>query len=529
VKSIAHSITLSWGWRRALIALLAGALSTLALPPFNLWPVPFLTFPVLVWLIDGSAAGRLGGVVAAAAAGWWFGFGYFIAGLYWVGHAFLVDAKTYGWLLPFAVTALPAGLALFLAAGAAFARVLWARGAMRVIALAVALTAAEWLRGHLLTGFPWNTFGYALATQSALAQAASLIGIWGLTFIAVAVYAAPATIADDPDDTRRPWLAPVFGLFALAGLAGHGLWRLDQIPTTFVDGVRLRLMQPNIQQDQRFNYSQRQTVMDRYTALSDRASGPTTSGLAEVTHLIWPESAFPFFLTREPEALAQIAKLLPAGTVLITGAVRAPETVPNEAITRAYNSIYVLDHDANILSVYDKVHLVPFGEYLPFQDILERLGLTQLVQVKGGFVAGDRRRTIAVPRAPRLLPLVCYEIGFPGQAVPRGDRPGWMLNLTNDGWFGQSSGPHQHLQQARVRAIEEGLPVVRAANTGISAVIDPVGRVIQSLPLGTEGILDAALPRALSPTAYARWGDGPTGLLLVVGLVLALRQRQANR
>jgi apolipoprotein N-acyltransferase len=530
---IAHSIMLAWGWRRALVALLAGAVTTLALPPFNVWPLPFLTFPVLVWLIDGSAAGRLGGALAAAAAGWWFGFGYFVAGMYWVGHAFLVDARTFGWLLPFAVIALPAGLALFTAFGAALARMLWTRGAMRVVALAVALTVAEWLRGHLLTGFPWNTFGYAFATPPALAQTASLIGIWGLTFIAVAVYAAPAVLADDPADTRRRWLPPALAVIVIAGLAGYGIWRLDRTPTTFVDGVRLRLMQPNIQQDQRFNYAQRHTVMERYaalsardTALSDGANGSNAAGLESVTHLIWPESAFPFFLTREADALAQIAKLLPEGTVLITGGVRAPETVPTDAITRAYNSIYVLDHDATILSIYDKVHLVPFGEYLPFQDTLERLGLTQLVNVKGGFIPGDRRRAVSVPRAPRFLPLVCYEVVFPGEAVPRGERPGWMLNLTNDGWFGRSPGPYQHLQQARVRAIEEGLPLVRAANTGISAVIDPVGRVVRSLPLGTEGVLDAPLPHALRHTPYSRWGDGPAGLLVAAAFILVLHRRR---
>jgi apolipoprotein N-acyltransferase len=523
---IAHSIMLAWGWRRALIAFAAGALTTLALPPFNVWPVPFLTLPVLVWLIDGSAAGRYGGALAAAGAGWWFGFGYFLAGLYWVGHAFLVDARTFGWLLPFAVTALPAGMALFMAAGTALARLLWSRGALRVLALAVALTVSEWLRGHVLTGFPWNTFGYALATPLAIAQAASLVGIWGLTFVAVAVYASPAVLADDPADTRRRWLAPVLSLVVIAGLAGYGFWRLDRTPTLFVDGVRLRLMQPNIQQDQRFNYSQRHAVMARYAALSDRASGPNTSGLSDVTHLIWPESAFPFFLTREADALAQIAKLVPEGTVLITGGVRAPEITPTDAITRAYNSIYVLDHDATILSVYDKVHLVPFGEYLPFQDFLERYGFAQLVAVKGGFIPGDRRRAVSVPRAPRFIPLVCYEAVFPGEAVPRGERPGWMLNLTNDGWFGRSPGPYQHLQQARVRAIEEGLPLVRAANTGVSAVVDPVGRVVGSLPLGTEGVLDAALPRALQPTPYARWGDGPAGLIVLASMILVLHRRR---
>jgi apolipoprotein N-acyltransferase len=188
---------LAWGWRRILIAFLAGASTTLALPPTDIWPVPFITFPVLVWLVDGAAAGRLGGVLAAATAGWWFGFGYFLAGLYWVGHAFLVDAKTFGWLLPFAVIALPAGMALYTALGLALARLIWTRGAARVLALAISLTLAEWLRGHLFSGFPWNVYGYALISPLWLAQGAALIGIWGLTFLAVAIYASPAVLADD--------------------------------------------------------------------------------------------------------------------------------------------------------------------------------------------------------------------------------------------------------------------------------------------------------------------------------------------
>ena len=195
-----------------------------------------------------------------------------------------------------------------------------------------------------------------------------------------------------------------------------------------------------------------------------------------MTHLIWPESAFPFFLQREPDALAQIAALLPPGVSLIVGAARPATAAPTPGMVRAYNSIYVIGHDGAILSIYDKLHLVPFGEYLPFQDFLERLGLMQLTKVKGGYIPGEVRKPITAPRAPPFIPLICYEIVFPGQAVPRGERPAWLLNLTNDGWFGQSSGPYQHLQQSRVRAIEEGLPLVRAANTGVSAVIDPVGR-----------------------------------------------------
>jgi apolipoprotein N-acyltransferase len=516
---------LAWGWRRALIALGAGALSTLALPPFDIWPVMFLTFPVLVWLIDGSAAARFGGAFAAAIAGWFFGFGYFLAGLYWIGHAFLVDAKTFGWLLPFAVTILPAGLALFFALGCGFARLIWLRGPLRILSLAIALTAAEWLRGHVLTGFPWNTIGYALTGPLVLAQGASLIGIWGLTFIAVVVFASPAALADDKSG-RSSWIPLAASLVLLVLLAGYGAWRLSRTPTQFAESVRLRIMQPNLPQDEKFNYSSKQQVMSRYLSLSDRSTGPDSTGMRDVTHLIWPESAFPFFLTREADALAQIAALLPRGTVLVTGAARFADSGTGG---RAYNSVYVIDHDGTVLSVYDKVHLVPFGEYLPFQNLLERAGLLQLTKVRGGFLSGDRRRASEVPGAPRFLPLICYEIIFPGQAVPAGERPAWLLNVTNDAWFGISTGPHQHFRQAQVRAIEEGLPLVRAANSGISAVVDPAGRILRSLPLGSEGVLDSRLPRQIAPPLYARIGDGPTALLLVAVLVFILRRRSRHK
>jgi apolipoprotein N-acyltransferase len=264
--------------------------------------------------------------------------------------------------------------------------------------------------------------------------------------------------------------------------------------------------------------------MSHYLRLSDRATGPQNAGLRDVTHLIWPESAFPFFLTREGDAMAQIAELLPPGTVLITGAGRAADPSPDKRV-RAYNSVYIIDHDGSVLSVYDKVHLVPFGEYLPFQSTLEKLGLMQLTKLPGGFLSGDRHRSYQLPGAPRVLPLICYEIVFPGAAVPSGQRPGWLLNVTNDAWFGISSGPYQHFQQARIRAIEEGLPLVRAANNGISAVVDPLGRIVGELPLGTEGVLDSRLPHAAAPTIYARFGDSISGLMVAMFLLIVLRYR----
>ena len=513
---IVHAVVLAFGWQRAAIALLAGAASALAMAPFNIWPVLFITFPVLVWLIDGSASGRWTGVVHAALAGWCFGFGYFVAGLYWIGYAFLVDAKTFGWLLPIAVSGLPAYLALFTALGVGAARLIWLRGPRRILALAATLTIAEWLRGHLLTGFPWNTFGYAFSEPLVLAQSVSAAGIWGMTFLTIAICASPAVFADDRVDTPHPLRAPVIGLLVLVAFTAYGAVRLWTHPTVYVKGVTLRLMQPNLQQDDKFNYSAKDAVMARYLRLSDRATGPRSQGVHDATLLIWPEAAFPFFLTREPDALAQIAGLLKPSTTLIVGAVRA---APDADRVRAYNSVYVIDPDGSIRGIYDKVHLVPFGEFLPFQTLLERLGLRQLTKQVGGFMSGDRRRTMDVPGAGKMLPLICYEAIFPGAAVPPGERPGWLVNVTNDGWFGISTGPYQHFQQARALAIAEGLPLVRAANTGISAVVDPLGRVINQLPLGAEGILDSRLPAAAEPTLYVRVGNYVALLLLVVSLL----------
>lgn len=528
-RAFISGIILSWGWKRAMIALVAGALSALAMAPFNAWPILFLTIPVAVWLIDGAGAGRLGGIPAAAMSGWWFGFGYFVAGLYWVGYAFLVDAQTFAWLLPFAVMGLPAGLALFMAFGFALARLIWTPDSFRILSLACALTVSEWLRGHILTGFPWNAFGYALTEPLAFAQSASLVGLWGLTFIAVAVFASPAVLIDDRHVTRRPWIPLVVSLLVLAAMGGYGAIRLANQPTQFVDKVKLRLMQPNLQQDVKFNYAAKQMVMDKYLSLSDRATGPQSSGVRDSTILIWPESAFPFFLTREADAMAQIANLLPPGTVLVTGAVRPPDQPAGTQVKRAYNSIYVIDHDGTFLSMYDKLHLVPFGEYLPFQSAMEKLGFVQITKVRGGFIPGDRRRTMTVPNAPRMLPLICYEAIFPGDIVPGDDRPGWIVNLTNDGWFGISTGPYQHLQQARLRAVEEGLPIVRSANTGISAVIDPFGRIIARLGLGAEGVLDSALPKPTSPTLFSRVRDVPVALAVALSTVIVVRRRAKQK
>jgi apolipoprotein N-acyltransferase len=308
--------------------------------------------------------------------------------------------------------------------------------------------------------------------------------------------------------------------------AAFGLHRLATTEIASVDGVRLRIMQPNLPQDEKFRPSAKQSVMNLYASISDRSTGPETRGVRDVTHLIWPESAFPFFLEREADALARIADLLPPGVVLITGAARIENARGSQDQPRVFNSIRVLGDDGAILTTYDKLHLVPFGEFLPLQSFLESLGFQQLTRVRGGFTPGSARRALSIPRLPPAAPLICYEVIFPGQVLPESGRPSWMLNVTNDAWFGNTPGPHQHFAQSRLRTIEEGLPLVRAANNGISAVIDPLGRVVRSLPLGTDGVIDSHLPRAIAPTVYARLGDVPTLLAVIALVFVAVRSRR---
>ncbi|WP_421725457.1 apolipoprotein N-acyltransferase [Bauldia sp.] len=500
-----------------MLAFVAGALSSLAMAPFHAFPLLWITLPVFVWLIDGTGDGRRP-IVSAALVGWWVGFGYFLGGLWWIGAAFLVEADEFAWALPLAVVILPAGLALFWGAGAALAGALWTNGWSRILLFAASLSAAEWLRGHILTGFPWNTLGYAIAPSPLLMQTASLIGLWGLTFVALIVFAAPA--AWDARAIGRQRGAPWFAAFA-AGLfllhLGYGAVRLSTAPDRDTGTVTIRIVQPTLEQDEKWDAAQESEIVARYLTLS---AGDPETPLDGIDVLVWPESAFPFLLAQRPDVLAAIGDLLPPGTTLITGAARG-EPARGEAPGRVFNSVLVVTDDGEIVGAYDKVRLVPFGEFLPLADVLRSLGLRQVVALPGGFAPGSQRLTMALESAPSFSPLICYEIVFPGAVTATAVRPAWLLNLTNDGWFGDTPGPYQHFHQARLRAVEEGLPVIRAANTGISAVVDAFGRVQNELGLGKRGIVDGVLPPNLSTTIFVRAGDIPFLVMLVLALSIA--------
>ncbi len=420
--------------------------------------------------------------------------------------------------MPFAVVALPAGLALFWALGAGIARLFWCEGWPRILVFAAAMTGAEWLRGHVLGGFPWNAFGYVLTPTALLMQSAAVVGLWGLTLAAFLVFAAPAALANEPAGTRRGRA----GLLAFAALlliihSGFGAVRLFNAPAPD-GGVPIRIVQPALDQSEKWQADNEDEIVDRYIRLSESGA---SADRRKPRLFIWPESAFPFLVADRPDVLSQIADLLPAGATLITGAARADVTATRDPAD-VYNSVLVIGDDGTIEAAYDKVHLVPFGEFVPLRSLFEVIGIRQLIAIPEGFSAGTRHLMLAVDGAPSFVPLICYEIIFPGAVVPPGPRPGWLLNVTNDTWFGDTPGPYQHFLQARVRAVEEGLPLVRAANSGISAIVDAYGRVVERLGLDVVGVVDGNIPEPAALTPYARFGDRIPGVLLAMLAAVAL-------
>lgn len=486
------------GWRALLFAFVAGAISALAFAPLEFFPAMLLGYAALVLLLDGAAqaSGRLR---RAAWLGWAFFFGQFAIGLHWIVYPFLIYPDANLWELPFALL-LPAGLGLFGALAAGLAMLFWSKGAGRILVFAITMASSEWLRGHVLTGFPWNLSGYSWAASLALLQSAGLMGIYGLSFLTILLGGSLAELASSR------WRLPISVLLLFAGLWSYGVYRLDATPIDSVAGVRLRLVQPDIPQAEKYVRRLMARNWQRLFTLSIQPARDLP------THIIWPEAATGFPVARSPEALEQIALLTKRGQTLMTGSDRV---LRDEQGITAYNSLYLFAPNGGS-STYDKFHLVPFGEYLPFARLLKRLEISQFT-VGPGFAAGDHPHVMIALPAPPVTPLICYEVIFPHAVVDPGEpRPGWLVNITDDSWFGPWAGPRQHFLIARVRAIEEGLPIARAANTGISAIIDPLGRVQASLAMNKMNVLDGALPQALPAPAYARIGDLVFLSLLVI-------------
>ncbi len=500
------------GWRRCAGALALGALGALALPPVHAVPLLIASLVGLLWLSVGAKPVR-----GAFFLGWWFGFGHFLVGVQWMANAFLTDVERFGWMIPFAVGGLAAVLAVFPALALAATAASRFRGAARVVLFAAAWVFFEWLRGWIFTGFPWALVAHAWAFSDAAMQVAALGGGWSLSFLTILAAAMPATLATAgaPAGTKaRGAVACVLVSWAaIAVLWAGGAARLAGAEPPDVPGVTLRLVQAAIDPRQKAAADMREVDLERHLALTT-----DTPGFANVTHVVWPETAVRYLVERSPDLRRALGAAAPPGGALITGAPRA-EPLDGD-IERVWNSMVALDSAGRILATYDKFHLVPFGEYVPYGRFLPFL--RKLTPGSMDFSAGPGPRTLRLPGLPPASPLICYEIVFPGRVVDRSDRPAWLLNLTNDAWFGTSSGPYQHFASARFRAVEEGLPLVRAANTGISAVVDAFGRVRGQIALGASGVLDSPLPGALPGlTPYARLGNWTLVILLTVAGGLA--------
>jgi apolipoprotein N-acyltransferase len=430
-----------------------------------------------------------------------------------VTEAILKDVANFWWLVPLAAPALAAVLAVFVVLPVLAARPLPA-GWPRVVGFAGAWVLAELARGVVLTGFPWNLMGTVWAFAALPVQGAAVIGVHGLSLATLLLAGVPLLRG------RLPW---ALAALALAGFAGFGAWRLS-LPAPPDQPVQLVLVQGNVAQEVKWQQDQRLPIFRRYLDLTEAAARA-----ARATHpdheliVIWPETASPFLLTQDPEARRLVAEVLPDGARLLGGTVRA-EWGPDGRLRQVWNSLAVLDAGGTVQGVYDKAHLVPFGEYMPLS------GLIPIRMAAGGmdFSAGPGPVLLAPPDLPPFGALICYEVIFPAAVTPE-PRPEWLVNITNDAWFGQSSGPWQHLAAARLRAVEEGLPLARAAQTGISAVFDARGQRLAYLPSGATGTLTLALPGSIAAPPFARLGLLLPGLLALLCMLPGLVAWQSIR
>ena len=504
----ARSLAALKGWRRAAAAAASGALTALAFAPFYALPLMAVGFSALVFLIDGAAQGPRPRR-AAFATGWFFGFGYFLVSVYWMAFSFFVQAEEFAWMAPFAVLGMPAFLGLFSGGAAMVAAMLWRKGWRRAAIFAAVWMVFEYARGHILTGLPWNLPGQALAGAAIGAETAAWWGVYGLSLVVMLLAVAPAAAPG------RALHGVALSLSGVGVLYAIGALRLAALDPGVHEDIFVRIVQPNIPQREKNDGALWGRNFQRHIALSQ---GETPGRL----YILWPENAAPL-VGEYADALEVLAQALPKNAVLVTGTVRREERAGRDVY---FNSIAAIEPGGEVTGYYDKHHLVPFGEYLPMQGLLRAVGLAQLAPYDEGFSAGAGPAVMRAGAGPAFAPLICYEAIFPGEIYPKNARPDWLVTVTNDAWFGDTSGPRQHLDQAKLRAIETGLPMARSANTGVSALIDARGRVIDRLRLYREGRIDAPLPRPLPPTLYSRIGD--IGFLILSMVVFFVGLQRAD-
>lgn len=517
VYSLSKNLQEIRGWKRYGIAAVLGGVSATAFAPLFFIPLLIPAFVGLLWLWSGAETPK-----KAAFIGWAFGTGYFAVGLYWVGAAFLVNSDRHAWLMPFAILALAMGMGVFhLLIGYVMGRLKF-QGIERILAFSATWLFVEWLRSWIFTGFPWNLIGSVWTFSDHMIQLASLVGVWGLSLLSLLVASSPSVLFESPNipfPEMKRRVAFVFLVLCIPLFVwGFGAFRLGAASTgddAFVDNIKMRLVQPNIKQSEKWKPKLRGGHVVNQINMS------VSKGFNNITHVIWSETAVPYLLSSNNGVRSSISSAVPPSGFLITGAPRIEEiATPDEEVgveRKFKNSIHVMSRGGDIVGTYDKFHLVPFGEYVPLKDWLPFI--EKLTAGSSDFSPGPGPQTLSLPGLPSVSPLICYEIIFPGAVVDASNRPDWILNATNDGWFGITSGPYQHFGMAQLRAVEEGLPVIRVANTGISASIDPYGRVVKSIGLGEKGVVDTGLPKKISgKTLFSVIGN--FSVLLLISLLL---------
>ena len=467
--------------------------------------------------------------------GWLAGVGYFAVGVWWITEAFLVDAAAHGWMAPFALLLMAGGLALFWGLAALAYRLADVRGHARVLVFAGALALLEWVRSHIFTGFPWNLPGESWPAGGAVSQFASVIGPYGLSWLTVALAASFALVLD-AGSPRRRFAGPALAILTLAGMVAFGMARLAGAPPARADAPLVRIVQADIDQKDKWKPENLDAIVDSYVELSGGRPGDPVPQI-----IVWPEGALPAviddLLAPGSPYLGRFAQAVAPGQTLLLGANRVQFDAQGQA--DYFNSLVALrglPGGLKVTGVYDKHRLVPFGEFLPFGDLATKLGIRSLVHMPEDFTAGPPPKPISPQGLPPLQPLICYEALFPrfaeNAAARAGARPQWLLNVSNDAWFGATSGPWQHLNIASYRAIESGLPIVRATPTGVSAVIDAQGRIVPGaeLGLGKSGVIDARLPAPRARTIYSFISEAGFAMMLLLSLAMVgFRQLDRRR
>ncbi|MBN8543207.1 MAG: apolipoprotein N-acyltransferase [Alphaproteobacteria bacterium] len=486
------------GWQRTVLLFIAGALSALALAPYYLWPVLFVTFPHLLLQMEKGTARQ------TAWRCFVFGYGFFVAGTYWIAFSLLVDAAQFGWLFPISVFGLSAAFAIyFLVKGYLFAKLRTTHRFANICLFAALWVGFEYLRSAGIFGFPWNLLGYTSMASERLSQLASVTGTFGLSWL-IALCLFPLIYRN------RAYISAILAL--VIAVYSYGIWRVPSSAAPVTE-TRLRLVQPNIPQEMKWTDAGKDQSMRIHGVLTHMQ---TDAPLADV--VIWSETAFPFTVYDGSGWFHMVRHFAPYGGAFITGVIRSHRD-------EVWNSMMVVDNKGESLDYYDKHQLVPFGEFVPLRSILP---LEKITPGTIDFSRGEGVRTLRIVGVPAFSPLICYEVVFPWLAAKKDDRPAWLLNLTNDAWYGDTAGPYQHFDMTRMRAIEQGLPLARVANTGISALIDPYGRIVGKLPLNERGIIDKALPKQLNITPYAQFAEAPILLILFIFMLVYISYWRAR-